>query len=113
MATMNASLVLMAALAIAVGNAAHAQSLAPASCEMQLAVRLTPDVANPSDAGFLSSLLTNETSYELKLQRQEPGSIVVLDLTGPGSAASCSQVVETMRRDARVQSVNLRAHLTR
>ena len=110
---MNASLALISALAVAVSTAAHAQSPPSASCEMQLAVRLTPDVPNPRDAGFLSSLLDNETGYELTLRRQEAGSIVVLDLSGRGSAASCRQVVETMRRDGRVLSVDLRTHFTR
>jgi hypothetical protein len=105
--TMNASLVLIAALAVAACPAAHAKSLAPASCEMHLAVKLTPDVPNPRDSGFLSSLLNRNTGYHLSLQRQETGSVIVLDLSGPGPEDSCRQVVRTMQRDGRVLRVDM------
>ncbi|TLZ32831.1 MAG: hypothetical protein E6K32_18715 [Gammaproteobacteria bacterium] len=76
------------------------------ACDMRLSVGLTPDVPNPRDEGFLSSLLSNHPGYQLTFLRQDPGA-VVLDLTGPGPAYSCRRVVETMRRDARVQSVDV------
>jgi hypothetical protein len=78
----------------------------PAACDMRLNVGLTPDVPNPRDEGFLSSLLSNNPAYRLTFLRQGPGA-VVLDLTGPGPAYSCRRVVETMRRDGRVLSIDV------
>jgi hypothetical protein len=94
-------------LSMAVGRTAAAA--APAECDMRLSVELTPDVPNPRDEGFLSSLLNNHPGYQLSLQRQGDGSLIVLDLTGPGPEYRCENVVETMRRDARVLSIDLQA----
>jgi hypothetical protein len=102
---MNATSVLIVALAVTGCSTAYAKSLPSASCEMHLAVKLTPDVPDPHDGGFLSSLLNRNTAYRLTLQRQETGSVIVLDLTGPGPEDSCRQVVETMRKDGRVLHV--------
>jgi hypothetical protein len=104
---MNAIPILIAALALSAYSTAHAKSLSPASCELHLAVKLTPDVPDPRDAGFLSSLLSENAGYELTLQRQEADSVIVLDLTGPGQEDSCRQVVETMRKDGRVVRVDM------
>jgi hypothetical protein len=104
---MNATPVLIVALAVIGCSTAHAKSLSAAGCEMHLAVKLTPDVPDPRDGGFLSSLLNSNTGYRLTLQRQEAGSVIVLDLTGPGTRDSCRQVVETMRRDGRVLRVDM------
>jgi hypothetical protein len=76
------------------------------TCDLRLNVGLTPDVPNPRDEGFLSSLLSNHAGYRLIFLHQEPDS-VVLDLTGPGPAYSCRNVIETMRHDARVLSVDV------
>jgi len=43
--------------AVLVSNIAIAS---PAVCNMRLSVELTPDVPNPVDLGFLSSLLSNQ-----------------------------------------------------
>ena len=79
----------------------------PPGCDMRLSIELTPDVPNPRDAGFLSSLLSNHPDHSLTLQRQDNGSVIVLDLMGPGPDYRCRNVVETMRRDARVLSVHV------
>ena len=104
---MNAAPILIVALALTACSTAHAESLPSASCEVHLAVKLTPDVPNPRDAGFLSSLLNSNTAYALRLQREEAGSVIVLDLTGPGHEDSCRQVVDTMRKDGRVVRVDM------
>jgi hypothetical protein len=83
-----------------------ASAAPPASCDLQLAVTLTPDVPNPSDDEFLSSLLSNNTGYELTLRQQPNSSAVVVELIGPGPDYRCHNVVETMRKDARVLSVD-------
>src|SRR6185295_611274 len=78
-------------------------------CDMRLQVELSHDVPNPSDAEFLSSLLSNHRDYRLTLQRQNPESAfpVTLDLTGPGPEAGCREVVDSLRRDARVVSIEV------
>ena len=96
-------------LALAVpGSAAHAATPAPTvQCDVRLRVELTPDVPNPRDAELLSSLLRDHRAYWLTLQGQdlENASVIVVDLTGPGPAERCRQVVEAMRQDRRVWSV--------
>lgn len=104
---MNAAPILIVALAFTACSTAHAESPPSASCDMHLAVKLTPDVPNPGDVGFLSSLLNSKTGYELTLQRREAGSVILLDLTGPGHEDSCRQVVDTMRKDGRVVRVDM------
>ena len=82
-----------------------AYATTPAPCTMRLALALTPDVPHPSDTSFLSSLLSNETDYELAWVRQTNPSDIVVDLRGPGPADQCRRVVETMLRDGRVLSI--------
>jgi hypothetical protein len=93
-------------LLLSVANtSAHA---APAvSCDVRLIVELTPDVPHPDDPGFLSSLLSNRAGYRLTLQEQESDSVVILDLAGPGPTDECENVVETLRKDARVLSIRV------
>jgi hypothetical protein len=86
------------------GNSAAAPA---AACDMRLSVELTPDVPNPLDPGFLSSLLSNQVSYRLTLLDARPGSVIVIDLTGPGPEYLCRNVVAAMRKDARVLSIHL------
>jgi hypothetical protein len=74
---------------------------------MRLNVELTSDVPNPLDSGFLSSLLSNQTSYRLTLPGQRPVSVIVIELTGPGHEYLCRDVVEAMRKDGRVLSIQL------
>jgi len=88
--------------AVLVNNVAAAS---PAVCNMRLSVELTPDVPNPLNSGFLSSLLSNQASYRLTLQSWDPGSVIVIELTGPGPEYRCQNVVEAMRRDGRVLSI--------
>jgi hypothetical protein len=92
-------------LSVVLGTNAAAAAT-PAPCDVRLSVELTPDVPNPGDVGFLSSLLGDHTGYQLTLRRQRDGSVIVLELTGPGPAYLCRNVVEAMRRDGRVLSVH-------
>jgi hypothetical protein len=80
---------------------------APESCALQLTVGLTPDVPNPRDDGFLSSLLGNHTDYRLTLQQETDSSDLVLNLTGPGPDYRCRNVVDDLRKDGRVLSVQV------
>jgi hypothetical protein len=87
------------------GNIAAAD---PAPCDVRLSIELTPDVPNPRDDEFISSLLDNEVDYQLTLRREVSDSDIVLELTGPGPAYRCQQVVDVIRRDSRVLSVHVR-----
>ena len=103
--------------ALALRAAALLGLLVPASvalgqepvCDVRLAVELDPAVADVNGAGFLSSLLNRHFTYRLELLRQneqDPEEIEVR-LTGPGPQYRCLRVIETMRRDARVQSIRI------
>ena len=75
-------------------------------CDLQLTVELTPDVPDPTDAGFLSSLLNNHPGYRLELLRVIDPALLELDLSGPGPGYQCVGVINTIRKDARVLSVH-------
>jgi hypothetical protein len=79
----------------------------PAPCNVRLTVELTPDVANPTDSGFLGSLLSNQVDYLLSLRRERSDSLLVLELTGPGPDYRCRNAIEAIRRDGHVLSVHV------
>ena len=99
-------IILSAAMLAAVLSSNGAAAL-PAVCDMRLSVELTPDVPNPLDSGFLSSLLSNQASYRLTLLGGRPGSVIVIELMGPSPQYLCQNVVEAMRKDGRVLSIHL------
>jgi hypothetical protein len=101
----NGSILSAAILAVVLVNNIAAAS--PTVCNMRLSVELTPDVPNPLDSGFLSSLLSNEASYQLTLLGRRTGSVIVIELAGPGPEYLCRNVVEAMRKDGRVLSIHL------
>jgi hypothetical protein len=76
-------------------------------CDARLTVELSPGVPRASDDGFLSSLLNNHVSYRLDLVRQDSLSVIEVDLTGPGPSYRCQNVIDSMRRDARVESIRV------
>ena len=83
------------------------QPIAAPKCALRLAVEVTPDVPNPSDSGFLSSLLGDNAGYQLFLLRTVDDTHVVLQLQGPGEAERCQAVVDSMRNDGRVVSIDV------
>ena len=91
--------------ALVSGNVAVAD---PAPCDMRLSVELTPDVPDPRDEEFISSLLDDQVDYQLTLRREASDTDIVLELTGPGPAYRCRKVLDVIRRDARVLSVHVR-----
>jgi hypothetical protein len=93
-----------ALVAMSLGTSAAAIA-APPPCNKNLSVELTPDVPNPRDLAFLSSLLTTP-GYQL-IWRQQVGSVVELELTGPGPDDQCRAVIAAMRKDSRVQSIQV------
>jgi hypothetical protein len=83
------------------------QPTALPTCALRLSVEVTPDVPNPSDSGFLSSLLGDNAGYQLFLLRTVDDTHVVLQLQGPGEAERCQAVVDSMRNDGRVVSIDV------
>jgi hypothetical protein len=90
-------------LASLIGTNASAE---PAFCDVRLTIELAPDVPDPRDEGFLSSLLSNNVTYLLTLQR-ERSDVLLVELTGPGPVYRCQNVIEGIRRDGRVRSVQV------
>jgi hypothetical protein len=70
-------------------------------------VEVTPDVPNPSDGGFLSSLLGNHLDYQLFLVRVVDDTHIDLQLQGPGPDDRCQAVIDSMRNDGRVLSIQV------
>ena len=108
--TVAAALLIAVLEPLAIAQTAGAAQAGPvAPCDMRLRVELTPDVPDPLDTGFVSSLLGNHPDYRLTLARRDPedSSVIALDLTGPGPEAGCREVVASMRKDARVTSVEV------
>jgi hypothetical protein len=106
---LTAALLIIALQMITLGGRSAAQAAPVAPCDLRLRVELTPDVPYPRDTGFVSSLLGNHLEYQLTLLRQDPenSSIITLNLTGPGPVAGCRDVVTSLRKDARVASVEV------
>ena len=92
-------------VSVLVSNTASAA--VPAACDVRLIVELTPDVPNPTDGGFLGSLLSNQVDYLLSLRRERSDSLLVLELTGPGPNYRCRNAIEAIRKDGRVLSVHV------
>ncbi len=98
----------LGAIVSALGFASHTASAAePAPCDVRLIVELTPDIPNPTDAGFLGSLLSDHVGYTLNLRRARSDSHLVLELIGPGPDYLCQNAIETIRKDGRVLSVQV------
>lgn len=78
-------------------------------CDVRLTLALDPDVPNVSSEGFLSSLLNRHFNYRLELRGRDDqdASVVEVELIGPGPEYRCEDVIATMRRDARVQSIQV------
>ena len=84
-----------------------AEAMAPPTCTLRLTVQLTPDVPNPSAAGFLSSLLGNNVGYRLTLMQQIDDTTLDVRLDGPGTVDRCQEVVDRMQEDGRVLSIDV------
>jgi hypothetical protein len=91
-------------VAVLHGNVAAAEPAA--LCDVRLTVELSPEVPNPRDAGFLSSLLGKYPNYQLILRRQRSDFVLDLELVGPDTDYRCQNMVESLREDARVLFVH-------
>src|ERR1700686_341007 len=95
----SSTLLAVALIAVLGGTSAAASSTAPR--ELRLKVQLTPDVPDPRDPGFLSSLLGNHSGYQLTLQGQRGDFVIDLELAGPGPLNACRNVLDALRKDGR------------
>jgi hypothetical protein len=82
-------------------------------CDIHFTAELKPEVRDAGDAGFLSSLLHDQTAYRLESLRADDTSAVELELSGPGPAYRCENMIETMRTDERVLSIRVDTHAAR
>ncbi len=104
-ALISAALITIFEVLVPAAASGPATAASPATCDMRLGVVLTPDIPNPADLGFLSSLLSNHPDFQLTLRRERSDTVLALELSGPGPESRCWNVIETMRRDGRVLSV--------
>jgi hypothetical protein len=102
---MNSKRIVGAVLIATALAASTAVAQVPPTCHRHLSVELTPDVPNPRDLAFLSSLLT-QPGFQLAWAGQN-GSAVELELSGPGPDDQCRAVIAAMRKDTRVQSITV------
>lgn len=92
---------------LGVGQVSADEPIAPPKCALRLSVEVTPDVPNPGDGGFISSLLGDHASYQLFLLQVVDDTHVNLQLQGPGPAERCQAVVASISNDGRVASVQV------
>jgi hypothetical protein len=98
----------LALLAIFTGLGGSSRAVADENvCDARLTVELSPSVPRAGDDGFISSLLNNHFAYHLELLRQDDSSTIEVDLSGPGPSYRCQNVIESMRKDARVESIRV------
>jgi hypothetical protein len=81
--------------------------MGPPTCALRLSLEVTPDVPDPTDPGFLSSLLGNHPAYQLYLLGKVDDTHVILQLQGPGPGERCREVIDSMRNDGRVSSIDV------
>jgi hypothetical protein len=103
--SLRAALLLIALLGCGLAEAASGPM-----CDWTLRVELTPDVPDPRDPGFLSSLLSNEISYRLVFRGASDDSNILLELIGPGPAYRCRETIQTMRQDGRIAAIHVQRH---
>jgi hypothetical protein len=102
-----ASLALAAALTMGLGAGNAARAAPPASCDVRLAVQLTPDAASTRNHGFLTSLVA-DPQYDLRWI-QGDDTIAIVELIGPGSDDQCSEGVNRLGRSSHVVTVRVLA----
>jgi hypothetical protein len=96
-------------VALGAGTLDAQDSGIPGPCVMHLSLHVTPDVPNPSDGGFLSSLVGNDVAYRLSVEAVIDDTHVNVLLYGPGPAANCQRVLDNMRQDGRVEDIDVRS----
>jgi hypothetical protein len=103
-AALSAALLVLASI----GRSAAQQAPVAPNCMLRLRVHLTPDVPNPRAGGFVSSLLGDNTGYQLRLRHVIDDTHLDMLLIGPGPKRNCREVIASMRKDSRVLSIEAR-----
>ena len=100
------SLGMLCAVTVLAVAAAPSPAAEP-TCDVKLAVQLTPDVPDPRSSSFLSSLV-GDPGYQLIWRGHRDDQMTEeLELMGPGPDYRCHAVIAAMRKDARVQSIRI------
>jgi hypothetical protein len=74
-------------------------------CTLQLNVQLTPDVENPRDPAFLSTLAGNPAYSLVFIRKSDDGDREVLQLSGP--PGTCRDQLEFMRQNSHVINIEV------
>jgi hypothetical protein len=88
-------------------TAAQDATSPPSRCSVHFIAELSPDVPNPRDGGFVSSLLGDHSGYRLYLRHVIDDTHLDMLLLGPGPKRNCRDVVESIRKDSRIQSLEV------
>jgi hypothetical protein len=96
------------ALLIACGAALAQQSAVPRACTLRFVAELSPDVPNPRDNSFVSSLLGDHSGFALYLEHVIDDTHLDMLLVGPGPGRNCRQVLDSIGKDSRIQSIAVR-----
>jgi hypothetical protein len=79
------------------------EAVAKDTCHLRVAVELTPDVPNPSDQGFLDSLIADPVFQLTWVSSSDSG--IVVDLSGPGPASRCRSAMKQISTNTHVLNV--------
>lgn len=96
------------AIGAAGAGTAVAQSARP--CKLKLIVQFSPEVPDPRNSGFLSSLEGRPGFRLVWKSGSKPNMTQTLELSGPGPESRCMREVERMRNDARVINIQVAGH---
>ena len=98
---------LLALVLLAVCATAPAQQTTAPVCQLSFLLELTPDVPNVRDPAFVSSLLGDHGGFRLYLQHVVDDTHLTMSILGPGMRRDCRQVLDDIRKDARVKSLQV------
>jgi hypothetical protein len=99
--------ILTAVLLLAACAAAPAQQATAPYCQLNFTLELTPDVPNVRDPAFVGSLLGDHGGFRLYLQHVIDDTHLGMSILGPGMRRDCRQVLDDIRKDARVKSIEV------
>jgi hypothetical protein len=74
-------------------------------CTLRLNVHVTPDVENPRDPGFLSTLVGNPAYSLVFISTSDEPDVQVMQLSGP--PGTCSKEVEFMKQNSHIVNIEV------
>jgi hypothetical protein len=84
---------------------ADVRSAPPDRCHARLSLTLTPDVPNPRDPSFLSTLTANPLYSLIWVEGNDTTAVV--DLTGPATDYHCEDEIRRLSRDAHIMDLQV------